>query len=74
MDRIYHNLSDDTLKELYVAVKRAKIELLIKAPRKDLLIWYQSHKYGSAQLAIETGVWAEMDDRKLLCNCDEVKP
>ena len=66
MERIYKHLSDDTLKELYVAVKRANDELMSNAPFMGAFSWYMSHVYGKEQMDVENGVWSEMDDRCLL--------
>lgn len=66
MERIYKHLSDDTLKELCVAVRRAKYELMSNAPVMGVFNWYTSHVYGKEQIDVETGVWAEMYDRGLL--------
>ena len=66
MERIYKHLSDDTLKELYVSVKRAKDELMSNAPVMGAFNWYMSHVYGMEQMDVESGVWCEMYDRGLL--------
>lgn len=66
MESIYKHLSDDTLKELYVVVMRVKCELISNAPVIGLFKWYMSHVYGKEQMDVETGVWAEMYDRGLL--------
>lgn len=63
MDRIYKHLSDDTLKELYVAINRAEDELLSKAPIMGAYEWYCNHQYGASHLTVESGVWAEMNER-----------
>lgn len=72
MERIYYNLSDDTLKELYVAVKRAKYELMSNAPVMGVFHWYMAHVYGKEQLEVESGVWSEMYERGLLDDDDNV--
>ena len=72
MERIYKHLSDDTLKELYVAVKRAEEEFLTKAPIMGAFQWYMAHLYGKEQMDVESGVWAEMDERGLLDDDNKV--
>lgn len=72
MKRIYHHLSDDTLKELYVAVKRAENEFMNSAPTPGVIPWYDLHEYGSAQMAVECGVSDEMRERGLLNEDNEV--
>lgn len=72
MERIYKHLSDDTLKELYVAIERAEKELMSKAPTMGMYEWLTNHLYGASHITVENGVWAEMDERGLLCNFDEV--
>ena len=72
MERIYKHLSDDTLKELYVAIKRAQDEFMSKAPKMGAYEWYISYLYGDSQLTVESGVWAEMDERGLLDDNNEV--
>ena len=66
MERIYKHLSDDTLKELYIAVKRVKDELMCNVPVLGAFGWYMSRVYGKEQMDVESGVWAEMYDRGLL--------
>ena len=72
MERIYKHLSDDTLKELCVAIKRAQDELMSKAPKMGAYEWYTSYLYGSSQLDVESGAWAEMDERGLLDDDNDV--
>lgn len=72
MERIYKHLSDDTLKELYVAIKRAQDEFMSKAPKMGAFEWYNTYIYGASQLTVESGVWAEMDERGLLDDNNEV--
>lgn len=66
MERIYKHLSDDTLKELYVAIKRAQDELMSKAPVSGVLHWYMAHVFGEEQIIVLAGVWSEMYERGLL--------
>ncbi len=66
MERIYKHLSDDTLKELYVAIKRAQDELMSKAPVLGVLHWYMAHVFGEEQIFVLSGVWSEMYERGLL--------
>lgn len=66
MNRIYKHLSDDTLKELYVAIKRAEDELMKKAPREGMLDWYITHDYGAQNSVVMQGIWLEMNERGLL--------
>lgn len=66
MERIYKHLSDDTLKELYVAIKRAQDELMSKAPVSGVLHWYMAHVFAEEQIIVLAGVWSEMYERGLL--------
>lgn len=72
MKRIYYHLSDHTLKQLYVATKRAKEELISKAPIMGAYNWYMEHVFGKAQMDVDSGVWAEMYERGLLNDDNDV--
>lgn len=72
MERIYYHLSDDTLKGLYVALKRAEDELMNKAPSECMLDWYLSHEYGMQNCNVLAGVWVEMAARGLFYDDNNV--